>query len=74
MSDCAKLEKCPFFNDKMAEMPGLAEIFKQNYCRGDNSTCARLFVANRLGAEQVPFDLYPNGIERAERIVAGEGD
>ena len=72
MSDCPKLPKCSFFNDKMSRMPGLAEIFKQNYCRGDNTECARLFVATRLGPEFVPFDLYPNGRDRAKQIVAAQ--
>ena len=44
MSDCECLATCPFFNDKMAEMPAMAEMYKRNYCRGDSCTCARHMV------------------------------
>ena len=70
MSDCANLPKCPFFHDKMSGMPGMAELFKQNYCQGDSSRCARFLVRQKLGSGNVPGDLYPNELARAESILA----
>ncbi len=70
MTDCELLEKCIFFNDKMANMPGMAALYKRQYCQGDNSGCARYIVFQALGRERVPADLFPNDVERAEQIVA----
>lgn len=69
MSDCICLPRCPFFNDKMANMPGTAAIIKKNYCQGDNSNCARYMVFKSLGREAVPIDLYPNQVTRAKTII-----
>jgi hypothetical protein len=69
-SDCECLAGCPFFNDKMADMPGTAEQLKQHYCKGDSSRCARHMVFERLGKPAVPPDLYPDMVERAEQILA----
>jgi hypothetical protein len=30
---CECLEKCPFFNDHMVDMPATAEITKKRFCR-----------------------------------------
>lgn len=72
MADCERLPKCPFFFDKMENMPGMATILKSRYCKGDSSTCARYRVFLVLGAGNVPSDLFPNETERAERILAEE--
>ena len=69
MADCECLPKCPFFNDKMANMPAVANMYKKQFCQGDNSTCARYRV-NKSGAE-VPVDLFPNDSARADKIIAG---
>ena len=68
--DCECLAACPFFNDKMTDMPGAAEQLKQRYCKGDSSGCARHMVFARLGKSAVPSDLYPDMVERAEQILA----
>ena len=70
MADCNLLEKCVFFNDKMANMPSTSEIVKMRYCRGDNKECARYLVCTALGRERVPADLFPNQAERAREIIA----
>lgn len=70
MADCELLAGCVFFNDKLDNMPGLAEIYKDRYCRKDNSQCARYVVAQALGREKVPLNLYPNQMPRAKEIIA----
>jgi hypothetical protein len=71
MSDCNLLATCIFFNDKMAAMPGMAELYKTSYCRDDNSKCARFRVFSALGREKVPADLYPNDLDVANQIING---
>jgi len=70
MSDCELLGTCPFFNDQMADMPSMANIIKQRYCRGSNAQCARHMVFRTLGRPSVPSDLYPSQTERADEIIA----
>jgi hypothetical protein len=73
MADCEVLLKCVFFNDKMAEMPAIAASMKRRLCQGDNAQCARWIVRAKLGPTGVPADLFPNQLERANRIIAGTG-
>lgn len=70
MSDCELLEKCIFFNDKMANMPSTAQVIKRKYCTGDSSECARYMVCKALGRERVPADLFPNQVEKAREVIA----
>ena len=72
MSDCECLPRCPFFNDKMANMPGMAAIQKRRYCQGDNTQCARHIVLKALGREKVPPDLFPSDTDRAKAILSGK--
>ena len=72
MANCESLTKCPFFNDKMARKDVLAYVYKQRFCKGDNSQCARYVVMKRLGKENVPIDLYPNEMAKARTIVLTE--
>ncbi|PKQ15346.1 MAG: hypothetical protein CVT67_09930 [Actinobacteria bacterium HGW-Actinobacteria-7] len=70
MADCELIEKCIFFNDKMSDMPTMADLYKKRYCRTDSSACARFGVFRALGRENVPADLYPNDAERAAAILS----
>ncbi|NDY55143.1 hypothetical protein G3N56_00085 [Desulfovibrio sulfodismutans] len=70
MADCEMIAKCIFFNDKMANMPAMAEMMKKKYCRGDNTKCARYLVCKKLGREKVPADLSPAQTDRAQTIMA----
>ncbi|RPJ09127.1 MAG: hypothetical protein EHM28_02410 [Spirochaetaceae bacterium] len=67
--DCECLAGCPFFNDKMTDMPDIAEILKMHYCRADNRQCARYMVFCELGRDNVPADLFPNHYIRARDII-----
>lgn len=70
MADCPSVERCPFFNDRMAQRPAMAAMMKSTYCKGDNAQCARWHVASRLGGAAVPADLYPNELDRARSLAA----
>jgi hypothetical protein len=67
--ECPCLEKCPFFNFKLANMPATAELLMKKYCRGDFEVCARYQVRKLLGPEHVPQDLFPHDRERADQLV-----
>lgn len=67
MAECEKLQKCPFFNEKMAAMPAVIDMMKKRYCLGDKSECARYRVAT-AGVE-VPSDLFPHERERAKELL-----
>lgn len=67
--NCERIEKCPFFNDQMSNMPATAALYKERYCKGDNERCARYHLLTNVGPESVPGDLFPNQWERAEEIV-----
>ena len=70
MAECKRLEGCAFFNDRMADKPGLSQMYKNNYCLKDSSKCARYIVAEAIGVSNVPLDLYPNMAKKAEEIIA----
>ena len=70
MALCEKLEKCPFYNDKMNMESGLGAMYKKKYCEGDKTICARYIVATQLGAEFVTNKLYPNMNDAANKLLA----
>ena len=70
MADCPSIAGCPFYNDKMADRPALADIYKKRYCKENNEICARWKVASTLGKEAVPSDLFPNQFDKAEALIS----
>lgn len=69
MASCECLPRCPFFNDRMANMPSVSTMMKRNFCQGEFAGCARFKVMKALGAPRVPPDLFPNMPERAEALI-----
>lgn len=69
MNQCEFTEKCPFFNEKLGALPGLANMLKQQYCLLTKIRCARYRIVQALGREHVPFDLFPNDDARADSII-----
>lgn len=70
MAQCECLSGCPFFNDKMKMDSGMGVIYKNKYCLGDNTNCARYMVFKALGKGKSPDDLFPNMIDRAKQIIS----
>lgn len=73
MAQCACLETCPFFNDKMENMPAIAGMIKQAFCLGSFEKCARYMVFEKLGRPGVPTDLYPSQTTRVTEILRSAG-
>lgn len=71
MSECICLSRCPFFNDKMKNMPHAADVMREHYCLAEWRTCARHRVFDALGVAAVPDDLFPNMNEDADAILTG---
>lgn len=74
MGECAYLRGCPFFNDVMNGMPSTSRMVKSQYCSGsraDNRWCARFMVAEKIGRDAVPNNLYPSDLSRAREILRG---
>ena len=69
MALCECLEKCPFFHDKMDNMPAMANLIKNKFCKGDNTHCARFIVFKAKGSANVPSDLFPSQTERAKSLI-----
>lgn len=72
MADCEILSGCIFFNDRMKNMPTLASIYKERFCKENNEFCARHMVLLALGKDRVPEDLFPAQLERAKKIISLE--
>lgn len=67
--DCPNINSCPFFNDRLKDMPSMSNIYKRNYCKKEYEKCARFKVANAIGKENVPLDLFPNQEEKSKKII-----
>ena len=52
MADCELLERCPFFNDQLKNMPAASDTMKKIYCRWNFAKCARYRVAIALGRKK----------------------
>lgn len=70
MAACEFIEKCPFFNDKLDNKPVEIEEFKNKYCKTNNLNCARYMVANAIGKEKMPPNLYPHEKDVAYMVIA----
>lgn len=66
---CECLEACPFFHDRMKNMPTMAGLLKQQFCLGEWAACARCMVFKALGRDSVPPDLFPDETARARDII-----
>ncbi len=42
--DCELLATCPFFNDAIQDTYQMAEMHKEQYCKGDYTWCGRYMV------------------------------
>jgi hypothetical protein len=72
MAECQLTAGCIFYNDKMPNKPGTAELMKNRYCRGDFASCARYMVFEKLGRPKVPADLFPGQADKAKSILASQ--
>jgi hypothetical protein len=70
MANCERTGQCAFYREELATMPMIAGIYKDYYCRGDNSECAIRMLATAIGEQKLPPDLFPNQTVRARKLIA----
>jgi len=70
MSRCEFIIKCPFFLGELAEKPVKIEELKMKYCEENNLNCARYMIAQAVGSESMPADLYPHEKDIAYKVIA----
>lgn len=51
-------------------MPSTSEWLRAHYCRDRFEECARYKVFHALGRPQVPIDLFPTQLTRAQALIA----
>lgn len=73
MAECEFITKCPFFNDELGNKPESVDEMKESYCRSNNLNCSRYMVANAVGKEHMPSNLYPHEKQRAYLVIAEMG-
>ncbi len=56
-------------SDALSAMPGVAHLYRDKYCTGNQISCARYKVYLQLGHEKVPADLYPHQHARLREIL-----
>jgi len=69
MTDCEFLEKCPFFNDKLTNMPTASDMMKKMYCKWNHTKCARFKIATTMGRSAVPNNMFPSDTLRADELL-----
>lgn len=71
MPECKYLDSCRMMAELLKVAPGLAGDYRENFCEGDFSKCARHMVAIALGPDKVPLDLFPTEASRASEVIEG---
>jgi len=72
--ECPLIARCPFFSDRLVNMPAVANLAKNNYCRtSTHKDCARYRVASKIGSKHVPADLFPDQLVRVDAVLRSAG-
>lgn len=66
---CPYLFVCPFYNDRLDNMPGGSNLQKLHYCENRSDSCARAIITDTLGVAAVPDDMMPHDIQRARKTL-----
>ena len=71
MKKCSITDECPFFNDQLSKIQTAKERegMRRKYCGGGNTTCARYIVAEALGLNEVPENLFPDDLFKLSVIL-----
>jgi hypothetical protein len=67
--DCPYLLRCPFYLSDIAEKPEFVTSGKAYYCVEHFTECARYRVWKSLGMGNVPENLQPYELRRADEII-----
>ncbi|MHB1340539.1 MAG: hypothetical protein ACYC77_02820 [Coriobacteriia bacterium] len=70
MSGCKHLGYCYLTSDEAGFSPDFARAIRTTYCRGDYIACARYQMAEALGTDVVPGDLFPAELDRVRAALS----
>jgi hypothetical protein len=68
MAECKLLKKCLFFHENLQNMPAASEMMKRMYCRWQYDECARYKIATKMGPENVPSGMFPQGRRNMQKL------
>jgi hypothetical protein len=60
MLQCECITDCALYSDALVTMPGIARVFRDKYCAGNQVGCARYQAYQEFGLGNIPADLYPH--------------
>ena len=71
MEKCSITNECPFFNDQLprTQTAKEREDLKKKFCGGGSTQCARFIVAEALGLDEVPVNLFPDDLFKVSIIL-----
>jgi len=70
MAECEFLSRCCYLKNKLKNMPAATKMIKSMYCLWHYEECARYRIAEVLGLENIPSDLFPADTKKAEAILS----
>ena len=69
MANCEFRDDCRLMTELSKIAPELAKDYRENFCEGDCSKCARHIVATVLGPGKVPLDLFPTEASTVSEVI-----
>jgi len=72
-TQCPHLEECRLLRDHRENLPGLVTRFKEHYCISHHHLCARRWIRDFLGVDQIPELMMPQQHYWAEQLLMEAG-
>jgi hypothetical protein len=71
MKKCSITDECPFFKDQLPKMHTAKERedMRRKFCGGGSTQCARFIVAEAMGLDEVPGNLFPDDLFKVSIIL-----
>ena len=70
---CPYTETCRMIQGQQESLPSLIDRFKKNYCFKNHHACARRWIQDFLGAEEIPDLMMPQQHDWAEQLLFESG-
>ena len=70
---CPYMEVCNILKTHQENLPGLVNRFREHYCLKNHHVCARRWIWDFLGPENVPELMMPQQHDWAEQLLIEAG-